>query len=338
MLDTGHYWESPYIEWVKDIPEEWVLLVFYIRDSRNKAIVPAVLEALALLHSYEPMASLSGPLADQKGVFWIGIEASYLEQCVPLFQRLGYSYAVDQVVPLQGDQDLNADTLTDEGQDIARWRGDYYKLQKLYQEDADYIRNRAPDKRSFLLEDSGGNIRTVKGYRGDSGALSRRGLPVEDARLLVNLTNPSITSDIDYFLDPFAGVGGIVIEAIDSNFTVFSLDIDPKLRHGLQQFGASHIVGNAMNLPFKNASISAIATEPPYHEKVSQVVVGAFAEMYRTLKRNGRLAILASPWEADLLLEEATRYPMELIVASPINRKGTQVVILVWKKLVFCHV
>lgn len=333
MLTTKHYWQSPYIDWVDDVPEGWILLIFYIRSGRNKAIVPAVVEALSLLRPFNPIASSSGPLADQKGVFWIGIECSLVQKCSHLFKQLGYTFAIDQAICLSVDQETDVNGLAVEEEKIVRWRGKRFRLHRLYREDPRFMRNRAPDRRAFLLEDRYGNVVTVKGYRGDGYDQSRRGLPVEDARMLVNLVTPDTGIDGKHrFLDPFAGVGGIVIEAIDGHFTTFSLDNEPRLRYGLRSFGAFHVVGNAMELPFASGTFSAIGTEPPYHRGIKSVLPTAFTEMHRILKEGGRLSILVSPWQAESLLNEADQVGMELFLASPVNRKGTPVVVLGWTK------
>lgn len=333
MLTTEHYWQSPYVDWVNDIPEGWTLLICYIRRARNKAIVPAVAEALSLLRPFNPVASLSGPLADQKGVFWIGIESSLVEKCSHLFRRLGYTFAIDQVIPLPIDEGRCTNDSVAEGENTVRWHGSYFRLQRLYQEDPRFMRNRAPDRRTFLLEDRLGEVVTIRGYRGNGCDPSRRGLSVADARMLVNLVTPGTVADEKHnFLDPFAGVGGIVIEAIDSGYTVFSLDNDPRLRHGLKHFGAHHVVGSAMRLPFATNTCSAIATEPPYHRRTKVVLLSTFVEMHRVLSLGGRLSMLVSPWQVESLLNEAAKVGMELFLASPVNRKGTPVAVLGWTK------
>jgi tRNA (guanine10-N2)-dimethyltransferase len=140
-----------------------------------------------------------------------------------------------------------------------------------------------------LLETSSGNLRPVTGYRGDGGNLSRRGLPVPVARLLVNLV---ATEPGSLFLDPFAGVGGIIIEALANRYEVVSSDWDPVLQHGLSHPGSHHIAADARHLPFPDETFDAIATEPPYREEATPLVVEALPELYRVLKKGRRLAML----------------------------------------------
>jgi SAM-dependent methyltransferase len=187
----------------------------------------------------------------------------------------------------------------------------------------------AADRRLFFLETGDGVVRPIKGYRGDGQPLSRRGLPVYDARLLVNLV---FTPAKGTFLDPFAGVGGIVLEAIQSGWDVLSADIDPALRHGLAHLGASHSVADARQLPIASASVGAIATEPPYDEQARDVLIPAFQELHRVLKVGGRLAVLCAAWQADALRQQGVVSGLTPYLDSPIDRKGVAVVALAWQK------
>lgn len=211
-----------------------------------------------------------------------------------------------------------------------QWRGKHYLVTNLYAEDADTAREQAPDRRVFLLELPTGEVRPVPGYRGDGQALSRRGLPVCDARLLVNLTG---ASEGDTILDPFAGIGGIVLAARATHRRVLSLDIDPALRFGLAQFGARHAVGDARCLPYRDASIAAIATEPPYDEDTLSMVVKSLGEMARVIQPGGRLTMLCAPAQADALRDQ-THLPLKLWLDEAVNRKGLPCVLLAWVKVV----
>ena len=204
-----------------------------------------------------------------------------------------------------------------------------YNLYRIYEENSQTLRQNAPDKRAFLLKTKDGEVRVVRGYRGSGDPFSRRGLPVYDARMLINLVSCGLGKN---FLDPFAGVGGIILEAEVSGFRSVSLDIDPVLRYGLAQVSTIHCVSDAQDLPFSTATFDAIATEPPYHENAGPIIIPAFTEMYRVLKDGGRLAILCAGWQANALRREADKLNLVPYLDSFINRKGLDVVVLAWCK------
>ena len=332
MFPSEHYWRNPYVTWTSEIPAEWLLFVFHIRDSRIKAKVPAVVEILSVWRPFQPLASLSGPLADQRGVFWIALDPQFLSPALNLLPRLGYSHAADLVVNVNKPDDTARFQVQPEKNRI-KWKNDFYHLLKVYQEDQECFRNQAPDRRTFWLERANGDIQPVLGYRGDGKALSRRGLPVEDARLLVNLVSPDgLEKGETLFLDPFGGIGGVVIEAKKAGYQVLSLDIDPKIRMGLRNLGSCHQVGDASFLPFRNDAFQAIATEPPYSMAALPMVHEALDEFYRILKVNGRLSVLVPFQQVESILNHTNHLGLRLFLASRIDRKGTDVAILAWEK------
>jgi hypothetical protein len=332
MFQSEHYWQSPYVEWVSQLPDSWRLFVFHIRESRVKAKVPAVLEALSLWRLFEPVPLISGPLAEKRGVFWIALDPQYVSVATPLLPRLGYSFAVDQIQEKNSGKDVNGEHRNDENASI-KWRGVQYGFRRVYEENRESFRHRAVDRRIFLLENVAGEVQPVRGYRGDGGALNRRGLPVEDARLLVNLVSPKIKISKDLaFLEPFAGTGGIVIEALDAEYNVVSVDVDKRLRHGLKALGAFHVQADATHLPWRDSTFTAIATEPPYHDGNPSMLLTAFDELYRVLEPGGRISMLVAQWQAKSLLEHSALRNTRILLASQIDRKGTPVAVLVWEK------
>ena len=214
-------------------------------------------------------------------------------------------------------------------EELVRWQSKLYRLVRVYEEDAELMREGAPDRRTFLLRTNEGEIRSIQGYRGDGQPLSRRGLPVYDARMLVNLV---AVGEGTLLLDPFAGTGGIVIEALASGCSVTSADFDPALQEGLSHLGAKHSVADASCLPFADGMFDAIATEPPYHEQAKSTVIGALHEMERVLKEGGRLAILCAATQVDDLRQEAICLGLKSYLDAPINRKGLDVAVLAWQK------
>jgi tRNA G10 N-methylase Trm11 len=193
------------------------------------------------------------------------------------------------------------------------------------------VREAAPDRRDFFLQDRRGEVRSIKGYRGDGSPLGRRALPVCDARLLVNLVaSPHIQRP--FFLDPFAGAGGILLEAQSSGYRVASLDIDPILRHGLSGYGALHCVANASRMPFQGESCDAIGTEPPYDPAALEVVIASIHEMHRVLKKGGRMAVLCAGGQAAEIHRCVSELDFAITLASAVDRKGTPVAVLAMQK------
>ncbi len=301
-----------------------VILVFYLREARRKALAAARTEALCLLRDLHPTAPGSGPGGERGGVFWIALSPDALDRAVARLPRLGYTRAVD----LPEDSAHRA-TRRNSRAERVRWRHREYQLTRLYEEDAEAARATAPDRRVFALEDARGEVRAVTGYRGDSGPLSRRGLPVCDARLLVNLVT---RSEGAIFLDPFAGVGGLVLEAVASGYRALSCDRDPALRHGLSALSARHSVANACALPFGPETIDAIAAEPPYDLQAEAAVIESLAEMHRVLKTGGRLALMCAARQAEGLRQKASALGLRVFLDSPVNRKGTDCAVLAWER------
>ena len=285
------------------------MFVLHRRAARRKATKAARAEALAVLEDLAATAPDGGPASERPGVFWVEVPNERLDDAVARLPRLGYTDAVDVLEPDPGGE--------------VRYRKRTYSLRRVYTEDAAAARDRAPDRRSFLLEGPDG-VREVRGYRGSSGTGERRGLPVCDARLLVNLVAPAGPGVL---LDPFAGAGGIVVEASSDGWTVASTDIDASLRHGLGRL-AHHAVADARALPLATGSVHAVATEPPYDPGADAMLTPAFDEMRRVTRPGGRIAMLVHASHADTL--RGASAGLETVLDEAVDRKGTPVVALAW--------
>jgi hypothetical protein len=296
------------------------MLVLHLRAARRRAAAAAQAEALALLHDLEPSAPSGGPLADRGGVVWVEVPEDRLAAAAARLPRLGYSTAVDLLV---------ADEPPGRGGPPVRWRRRGWRLERLHAEDAAGHRERAPDRRVFLVEAGGGPVRPVRGYRGGAGPLERRGLPVCDARLLVNLVAPAGPG---WLLDPFAGVGGVALEARAAGWGVLTGDLDPALRHGLGRLGAAHLLADARALPLRGGSLDAVATEPPYDRSVGPLADQALAEACRLLRPGGATAWLCAAWQAPGLRATAAALGLRPVLDCPVDRKGVPVLALAWRR------
>jgi len=303
------------------------MLIFYVRPARSRARSAAVAEALHLLHPWHAITPSGGPLSERGGLFWLSLPGRFLEEAATRFPWLGYTSAVEWLEPQASASPRKGRRSS--GDIIVRWRGRLFKPVRIYEENPGELRESAPDRRTFLLETEDGAVRAVRGYRGDGEALGRRALPVCDARLLTNLV---YTRQGDAFLDPFAGAGGIVREAILRGFIALSSDRDPILRHGLTHLGSLHCVADACLLPFSDESVDAIATEPPYHQEAWQSVTSSLGEMARVLRRGGRLSMLCALGQAEGLRQMGERLGLSLCHDFTIGRKGLDCAALVWEK------
>ncbi len=301
------------------------MLIVYLPAARKKARDAAVAEVLTLLHDLGPAASPGGPLSEQGGIVWITLPDENIEKATERFPRLGYTKAVDLLVPEGLDPDPRGAAT---GQ-LVRWKRRDYSLVRLYQENPAELRALDPDRRVFLFETGDGQVRPIQGYRGSRDPLTHRALPARDARLLVNLVADATPGKL---LEPFAGAGGIVLPARAAGWGVISADVDPAVRHGLAEYGATHLVADARQLPLEAETIDAIATEPPYDECVGDLVEESLVEMYRVLRPDGRVAMLCAAWQASGLRARARELGMEPTLDIPINRKGLDVVLLTWRR------
>lgn len=304
---------------------EQIVLICRMWNARRKARQVAEAEVTQLLRGLNPEVLPGGPLSEVKGVFWVGIPAGNLGVARERFPRLGYTQTID--VPQPVDE---ASPAAGEMGAFVRWRKRTYRLERVYEGSEVVMRETAPDRREFHLRMADGEVRRVRGYRGDGGALSRRGLPPHDARLLVNLVQPDNPDGI--VLDPFAGVGGVVFEARAAGYQVLSADIDPFLKEGLAGFGSLHVVGDAVSLPLATARVAAVATEPPYERGTGEMVQSALGEMARVVQVGGRVAVLCAAWQAESLRAAGERLGLDCFLDAAVNRKGTACWVLGWVK------
>jgi len=300
-------------------------LVLRLRAARRKAREAALAEVLAVLRGLDAHRGAGGPLADQPGVAWVSLPEPNLETALRRFSGLGYTEAVELVAPLE---EIAQRSKLPAKPIVARWKGRDVALVRVYEESNQSLRAQAPDRRAFLLECNDGVVRAIPGYRGGRGPLEHRALPVIDARLLVNLVTCETVAR--RLLDPFAGAGGIIIEANSKGFATVSLDRDAALRFGLRQLAARHVVGDASSIPFAAASFDAVASEPPYHPSVLEAVVASLSEIARVMRPGARAAMLIACEQAGAVRQAATRADLKLELEVPIDRKGTQVSCLCW--------
>ena len=118
------------------------------------------------------------------------------------------------------------------------------------------------------------------------------------ARSIVNI---SLVAEGDRFLDPFCGTGGVLIEAGLVGATVTGGDMDAFMVRGTRRNipGAGLFLAGAGNLPIKDSTVDAVATDLPYGQSSSIMAEGleslytqSLEEIRRVLKPGRRAVIV----------------------------------------------
>ena len=167
-------------------------------------------------------------------------------------------------------------------------------------------------------------------YRQASRSASLRP-PLARALVLLAGMEPACT-----LLDPFCGAGTIPIEAAlaapgvaceggDVDPAVLALARDNASRAGVPvQFQTT----DARALPHRSSSIDRVATNPPWGQSVpaSGPLVGAWRDIRRVLREDGRVALLAP---GDLVREAGETLSLPLALRNPVSVLGQHVEIAV---------
>ena len=280
---------------------------------------------MALMRDLGASLQTGGPLSEVRGVYWVTLPKRGFVTAQARMSHLGYTAAIDLIAPLRKEESSKAVR-----NKVVRWKKRDYLRVRAYQEDAEAVRESAPDRRVFRLA-TGDGIRDVKGYRGGGGPLNRRALPPCDARMLANMV---FSHERPFrFLDPFAGAGGIVVEAAELGYSVATVDNDPVLRFGLPRLGSQlHLLADSRMLPFRDNIFHGISTEPPYDAGTTLLLKHLLGEMARVLRFDGRIAMLVADWQAEVVERLIDEFGLSLGCSYKVNRKGTDTVLVVLTK------
>jgi 16S rRNA G966 N2-methylase RsmD len=206
----------------------------------------------------------------------VSIDGLSTDEIASLAENLGYTQGITSVheEPYQGEELHSRKT----GRWVVGWlrKGDKkLHLTEIYRQDENKRLEGSPDKRVFLIERDG-QVKPAKGHR------YRRGVSSVDTRFMVNIAE--LRGD-EIILDPFAGIGGILIECRRRNLRVFAADVDPVLRPGLAQFSGNRCaIADARQMPFKDNTFHVIITEPPFGTRYRQAVLDSMAELRRVAR------------------------------------------------------
>lgn len=131
------------------------------------------------------------------------------------------------------------------------------------------------------------------------------------ARALVNISQALPGEQL---LDPFAGTGGILVEACLVGIKGIGVDVQKMLIRGasanIAGLNCSLILGDAKRLPFNDSSIDAAVLDIPYGRSAlirarskDELLRDSLIELHRVLKPQRRMAIVADRPIDDYLKE-----------------------------------
>jgi tRNA (guanine10-N2)-dimethyltransferase len=129
------------------------------------------------------------------------------------------------------------------------------------------------------------------------------------ARALVNL---SLIREGEWLLDPFAGTGGILMEACLVGIIGVGVEVQMKLIRGaranLEGLDCSLVCGDAKRLPLKDSSVGAAVLDIPYGRSAliraaskDDLLRQSLAELSRVVQPGRRMVIVADRSIGDLL-------------------------------------
>jgi len=120
-------------------------------------------------------------------------------------------------------------------------------------------------------------------------------------RMARSIVNISLAGEGDRFLDPFCGTGGVLLEAGLVGAATIGGDMDVFMVRGTRRNipGAGLFLADAGNLPVKDRTVDAVATDLPYGQSSSIMAKGleslythSLEEIRRVLKPGRRAVIV----------------------------------------------
>jgi len=312
---------------IDDYLYEYEVVLCKLRNSRLKAKQIAILEMLFLQFDNEILFIKNGPMGDIKGVFSFLCPKKNLTSFKERLEFPGYCYTFY----LLDFDNFNSKTIP--GLDSINpmiWKGKKFSITTLFKQDNKIYTEQSSHNREFKIANING-IKDIKGYRGDGSDLGKRALPVEDARCMVNLSQPWKNKKM---IDPFAGAGGIVYQFkyIVSGGTMTSIDIDPILRPGLESYGSNHLIMNAADASFPQDSFDSVITEVPFSDNASADIINALKKINAGLSKDGVYVIMCSKEQAEFIQKTMEELGNSQLFSQDIDRKGIDVEIQIWHK------
>ena len=313
---------------IDDYLYEYEVILCKIRSSRVKAKQIAVLEMILLGFDNEILFIKNGPLGDVKGTISFLCPREKLMSFKEKLNFLGYCNAF-YLLDFENFTNKNIIGLYSNNPTI--WKGRKFSVAVLFNQDNKVYSEQSPHNREFRIIDNNNEIKHIRGYRGDGSELGKRALPVEDARCMVNLSQPWKNKKM---IDPFAGAGGIIYQFkyIVPDGIMTSIDIDPILRPGLEFYGSTHYVMNAGEAFFQENSFDSVITEVPFSDNAEIDIVKTLKNINTCLSKNGVYVIMCKEDQTEFIRETMEELNNFQLFGHEIDRKGIDVEIQIWHK------
>jgi hypothetical protein len=307
---------------------EYTIIVCKIRNSRLKAKQLAILEMVFAQFDHEIVAIKNGPLGDIKGIISFFCPKKNLVLFKERLFGIGYC---SQFYELDFENGTGENSTDLNSINPLVWKGKKFSVYHFFSQDNAIYEEQSPHRRAFKIIGIDGEVKTIFGYRGDGSELGRRSLPVEDARCMVNLSLPHKNKKM---LDPFAGAGGIIytFKYEVPGGTMTSIDIDPVLKPGLEFFGSTHYVLNAVNADFAEDSFDSVITEVPFSPNAVDDIIQTLIKVNPCLSNNGVFVIMCDTDQATQIYDALEGLGNYFLFNQAINRKGIDVEISIWWK------
>ena len=313
---------------IDDYLYEYKVILCKIRSSRLKAKQIAILEMVFLQFDNEILFVKNGPLGDIKGLISFLCPAKNLTAFKERLKFSGYFY-IFYLLDFDNFTQKNIPGLNSINPMI--WKGKKFSVTVFFNMDSKTFTDQAPNNRKFKIIDTNNEIREIKGYRGDGTDTGKRALPVEDARCMVNLSQPFKNKRM---IDPFAGAGGIIFQFkyIMPKGTMTSIDIDPILKPGLEWYGSIHYVMNSGDASFPENSFDSVITEAPFSDNAETDIINTLKKIDACISNNGVYIIMCNIDQSEFIRKTMEELQNFHVFSHEIDRKGTDVEIQIWHK------
>jgi len=313
---------------IDDYLYEYKVVLCKIRSSRIKAKQIAVLEMILLQFDNEILFIKNGPLGDIKGIISFLCPTKNIVSFKERIKFSGYCYTF-YLLDFDNFTHKNIPGLNSINPMI--WKGKKFSVTTFFNMDNKIFTDQSPNNRKFKIIDINNEIKEIRGYRGDGSDTGKRALPVEDARCMVNLSQPFKNKRM---IDPFAGAGGIIylFNYVVPEGIMTSIDIDPILKPGLESYGATHYVMNSGDASFPENSFDSVITEVPFSDNAEIDIIKTLKKIDACVSKNGVYIIMCNQDQSEFIQKTMEELKNFLLFEHEIDRKGMDVEIQIWHK------